>query len=110
MKTRALVVVLCALLVGGVLPTSADTHAPSLQFGIFDCNGETRMMVSPGFNAKAGQDLGSTSVGVAFLISFGNEVLYQSPAFPQLQGLLETCTTEGLTFYFLVPPLDQPSR
>jgi hypothetical protein len=107
MRKRALAVALSAVLFGGVLPVRADTHAPSLQFGIFDCNGEMRMMVSPGFNAKAGQDLGSTSVGVAFLITFENEVVYQSPAFDHLQGLLATCTTEGLTFYFLVPPLEQ---
>lgn len=107
MRKRALTVMLGALFVVGTLPARADTHAPSLQFVTLVCNGEVRTMVSPGFHAKAGQDLGSTSVGVAFLITLQDEVLYQSPAFAHLAGRLDTCTSEGLTFYFLVPPLEQ---
>lgn len=103
MRKRALGLILGALLVVGALPARADTHAPGLQFGTFVCNGQVRTMVSPGFNAKAGQDLGSTSVGVVFLITMADTVVYKSPAFGHLRSLT-TCTLGDFTFYFLVPP------
>jgi len=91
------------LLLGlGVLPARADTHARNAQVFSFDCGGLTLTGISPNNNAKAGQFLESTDVGVAFQITFGGEVVYQSPAFEGLpDGLLSTCTSDEFVFYFL---------
>jgi hypothetical protein len=99
MKLFATSILLLAL---GVLPARADTHAPNPQIFSFDCGGLTLTGISPNNNAKAGQFLESTDVGVAFLITFGGEVVYESPAYAGLpDGLLSVCTSDDFVFYFL---------
>jgi hypothetical protein len=103
MRRKVIAGVAGALLVLGVLPVQADTHAPSLQILDFTCYGEVMTMVSPGFHAKAGQDLGSTTVGVAYMITAGGEVVYESPAVAHMPDtLLTECTAGEFTFFLLL--------
>jgi hypothetical protein len=112
MKRSALTTAMGAFLVLGALsifhiePVHADTHAPGRQTFDFTCDGVVMTFVSPNDHAKAGQALGSTSVGVAFLITYGNDVVYESPAYAGLpDGKLTTCTSGDFTFWFIIPPL-----
>jgi hypothetical protein len=100
---RTLFVGTIMLLLGlGVLPAQADTHARNAQIFEFLCGDLELTGISPNNNAKAGQFLESADVGVAFRITFGGDVVYESPAYAGLpDGLLDTCTSGDFTFFFL---------
>jgi hypothetical protein len=101
-KTKLFVGTTVLLLMFGAQPAHADTHAPNRQISEFVCGDEVLTGVSPNFSAKAGQFLESTDVGVAFLITQGGDVVYQSPAYAGLtDGMLTSCTSDDFTFYFL---------
>ena len=102
LKTKLFVGTTILLLMLGVLPAHADTHARNSQIFEFICGGLELTGISPNNNAKAGQFLESTDVGVAFRITFGGDVVYESPAYAGLpDGILSTCTSDDFTFWFL---------
>ena len=103
--TRRFVLALATavLLALAYTPLSADTHSPQTQTLQMDCGGQILTFVSPNFHAKSGQALDDSQVGVAFLITAGDEVLYESPAFEHIPpGLFTVCDAGGLTFYMLL--------
>ena len=106
MRNRLMLPVLFgALLLSPTLAT-ADTHAPWA--GVFEmmCGEESLTFITPNNHAVVGQELGSSRVSVATRITFDDELVWQSPAFDHLrEELLTTCTSDALTFWFLVPPL-----
>ncbi len=110
MGKKGFLTVAAASMIAAAIPAFADTHAPGAQTFDIVCGEQVATFVSPGFHAKAGQDLDSTNVGVAFLITAGGEVVYESPAFAGLpDGVLMACTTGEFTLWFLIPPLEQSS-
>src|SRR6185503_11964288 len=75
----------------------ADTHAPSAQTFVLNCAGATVTFVSPTFQAKAAQIVGTTGVGVLLRVvltdSSGSTVLFEQPSFSKLApAKLTTCT------------------
>jgi hypothetical protein len=102
LRTKLFVGTTMLLLALGVLPARADTHAPNPQIFEFLCGDLVLTGISPNNHAKAGQFLDSTANSVAFLITFGGDVIYESPAYTALpDGLLDTCTSGDFTFLFL---------
>jgi len=96
------------LLLVGVRPALADTHAPSAQTFDLVCAGQPMTFVSPNFHALAGQEINSTSVGFVVQIAFDDQIVFTLPAFDGIpEGRITTCTGGGFTFWFLLPPLHQ---
>ena len=92
--TLVLVVAL-GLLTGGA--ATADTNAPSAQTFVLKCAGVTVTFVSPTFQARAAQVVGTTGVGVLQRVvltdASGSAVLFEQPSFSRLSPeKLTTCT------------------
>jgi hypothetical protein len=90
-----LVLVVAMGLFSGGLAT-ADTNAPSAQTFVLSCGGATVTFVSPTFQAKAAQIVGTTGVGVLQRVvvtdSSGTTVLFEQPSFSKLAAAkLTTC-------------------
>ena len=102
LRTKLFVGTTILVLALGGLPAHADTHSPNTQSFEFLCGDLMLTGVSPNNHAKAGQFLDSTANSVAFLITLGGEVIYESPAYASLpDGLLDICTSGDFAFYFL---------
>jgi hypothetical protein len=91
-----LVLVVAIGLFSGGLAT-ADTNAPSTQTIVLNCGGTTVTFVSPTFQAKAAQIVGTTGTGVLQRVvvtdSSGTTVLFEQPSFSKLEAeKLTTCT------------------
>jgi hypothetical protein len=83
------------LLSGG--PAMADTNAPSVQTIVLQCGSATVTFVSPIFQARAAQVVGTTGVGVLQRVvitdSSGTTVVFEQPSFSKLApAKLTTCT------------------
>lgn len=101
LRTKLFVGTILILGLGG-FPAHADTHSRNAQTFEFLCGDLELTAVTPNNHAKAGQFLDSTANSVAFLITLGGDVIYESPAYASLpDGLLDICTAGDLTFFFL---------
>ena len=102
LRTKLFVGTTILVLALGGLPAHADTRAPNAQTFEFLCGDLELTAVTPNNHAKAGQFLDSTANSVAFLITLGGDVIYESPAYEGLpDGLLDICTAGDFTFWFL---------
>ena len=68
-----------------------------------DCGGQILTFVSPNFHAKSRQALDDSQVGVAFLITAGDEVFARGPGVRAHPAwTLHSMRRRGLTFYVLL--------
>lgn len=113
--TNVLGVLAGALLMFGVSPVRADTHGPESPDSRFHLRW-------PGYNVREskpqreswpGPQLDERRSSFQITLTATGEALYRSPAFTRFQaGFLTTCTATDatlgqLTFWFLLPPLEQ---
>jgi|SRR5688572_31462295 len=95
---RAMVTVVLVVAMGllGGGSAAADTHAPTAQTFVLNCSGSTVTFVSPTFQARAAQIVGTTGVGVLQRVvvtdSSGTTILFEQPSFSNLApAKLTTC-------------------